>query len=883
MSVEFVGIQLDLRGAEEVYNDLKEIDSLLKSFNGRQKVKSGLTDLKKDAVAARGEIEKLEKELEELREISKLYGKDKPDWVDEDIEEYSNQLKVARDRLKDIKQAEREVQSSTRNMGRTFKEEFNAWSSKIAHVGGAMQSLGNALTRLSTPFKRLMGGTVFAAGYKFLNLMTEGFDSATRRADILATYKPVFKAMGAGLDVEGNWQDQLETAYNKVYESVIGLPTGIDEIVNEWKLLTIATQDYDKAADLAIAANNAILASGADDNAQQIARRELRTLLTTGKLTERQWDSLRKGIPVAWNAIEQDLKEENKISGSLLEALKSGDITANQFADLLIDEGINGKTKAVVNEMLHTYNAATANIRNAFSNMGKNILATLDEILLGATGKDTIDYLIGMKQIIGSFSEGTQGWMRENSDVILNFINAVKGVDWGSLARGFGDGLIKNLEKLTKILEWFEGRDLGWIGRFLAKAPMWGTALTILGGAIKGLRGPLAFIITLFSRGGGLLGGLFGGKGGGVGGGSVIGAGINKGTFLGVGKIGLLSAEITGIIGAITAMATGFAALDMKFLSSAFNSFKKITENLKIGLDNLSQVKESDVDMNAVKDLVKKVSEMYQTLSGIPMSVSVTKRMATSTKNIRNAIWQLRRVAYQINQASGTSVDVGGFQGFVSQIKDAIGSLEDLNQNMELDIKVVLGAGFESSVNGVIDTIKKAKKRIETQTKKEVSFTIPVKVKFSVTSNFASALAKILRQKQTLRDTAGSSTVNYGTPIAPPVRPANGGLIYRAHGGGVPWKRVGTDTVPAMLTPGEYVHNKRAVSMFGIDFMRKVNNLDMKGAMNELMHRAGHMANINRGTSITNNNYNNQKVVINNSNAGAGYTFKTASRFVGAF
>lgn len=87
-----------------------------------------------------------------------------------------------------------------------------------------------------------------------------------------------------------------------------------------------------------------------------------------------------------------------------------------------------------------------------------------------------------------------------------------------------------------------------------------------------------------------------------------------------------------------------------------------------------------------------------------------------------------------------------------------------------------------------------------------------------------------------------------------------------------------------MLTPGEYVQNRRAVSAFGIDFMRKVNNLDMKGAMNELMHRAGGMANINRGTSIVNNNYNNQKVTINNNgNTGAGFTFKSASRFVGAF
>lgn len=192
-----------------------------------------------------------------------------------------------------------------------------------------------------------------------------------------------------------------------------------------------------------------------------------------------------------------------------------------------------------------------------------------------------------------------------------------------------------------------------------------------------------------------------------------------------------------------------------------------------------------------------------------------------------------------------------------------------------LDIEVKLSPMFGSSVKAVKKNIENAKKDIE-KLKAPISYNIPVSITFSVTTNAWSAIKKIQEDRQRVRDARSGLTV-------PRYTEAKGGLIYRAGGGGVPFKRRGTDTVPAMLTPGEYVHNKRAVSAFGIDFMRKVNNLDMKGAMNELMHRAGHMANINRGTSITNNYNNNQKVVINNSNAGAGYTFKTASRFVGAF
>ena len=60
------------------------------------------------------------------------------------------------------------------------------------------------------------------------------------------------------------------------------------------------------------------------------------------------------------------------------------------------------------------------------------------------------------------------------------------------------------------------------------------------------------------------------------------------------------------------------------------------------------------------------------------------------------------------------------------------------------------------------------------------------------------------------------------------------GLLYRARGGlasNPMFKRQGTDTIPAMLTPGEYIHNRDAVSYFGIDFMRKINHKDLTGAL----------------------------------------------------
>lgn len=582
MATELIGIELELRGEEGVYRDLQKLDSLLRSFGGRKVIEIELGKSKQRLL-------ELKSAIEEAQAAINGTG----DRGDKSVKEWKASLKQLQDDYKKTTMRANEL-STVLKSHKSFGQMYKSMSTNIRHAGQNLQTLGNTLTKLGSPMRRLLSGTVFGAGYKLLDLMAEGFSRATQRADILSTYKPVFKAMGAGLDTATDaWEDQLQTAYDKVYDSVVGLPTGIDEIVNEWKLLTIATQDYSKAADLAIASNNAILASGADEAAQATSRRELRTLLTTGKLTERQWDSLRKGIPVAWNAIEQNLKKSGEIEGSLLEALKGQEITAQEFGDMLIEEGISGKTKEVVNEMLHTYNAATANITNAFSNMGKNILATLDEILLGATGKDTIDYLIGMKGVIGSFSEGVQKWLRDNQDALLKFMDAIKNFDYKGFFEGVGNGLRDTLDALTEISTHLSGKGMSRLGYFLTIAAPLGRAITLFGGLLKGLSGPLSLLFTTIWRASmlkGAKGGIFEGIKL-----LLFGKGKDAGDFVAdadkvagatpkLGKFasGLSSffkgwAEVAAMIGGSAFVAWG----SMKLFKGAVSSFKEMVDIIK--------------------------------------------------------------------------------------------------------------------------------------------------------------------------------------------------------------------------------------------------------------------------------------------------------------
>ena len=85
-----------------------------------------------------------------------------------------------------------------------------------------------------------------------------------------------------------------------------------------------------------------------------------------------------------------------------------------------------------------------------------------------------------------------------------------------------------------------------------------------------------------------------------------------------------------------------------------------------------------------------------------------------------------------------------------------------------------------------------------------------------------------------------------------------------------------------MLTPGEYVHRKKAVDYFGTDFMRRVNAMDVRGAMDALLNKASTSIGIGRQSVVNNTVNNNQRVTQNITTNNPAFASMRASRFVGA-
>lgn len=1011
MATEFVGIQLDLMGAEGVKKDLEYLDQLLNSFRGRKKFDIGLNEARKQVVAYKGELEKLKREQSKVEK-----GSD--EWND-----YAAQIEKVRNKLWNAQQAVREFGQASREAGRSFKETFNMISSRVAHIGSAMQSFGNAMTQLTSPFRRLTDGIVMGAGYKALNSFTEGFERGFTRYDTMKKYPKIMAAFGYSAA-------QAEESIKALDLSVRGLPTGLDEMVDLAQRFTATTGDIEKGTKLAIAANNAFLASMSTDTQKYQGMMQLQDVLGGKDMNAREWNSLVSSMTPAIVKMGESLGYTNDNMSEWIQKVRDGKVKNEDFIDALIKIGNEGGVlEAMAQESKNTWQAFFANVGNASSRMLAGIIQSFDEISQAVTGKD-VNQLFA-DTIIPSIDNTTKSikeWIKAHPEEITNFFKNLSKIKIGNFFRGYARGLeimVGLVEKLGTAL----GKHphlMTFLGGFFGMGGTIGKMSTIFGGLLKGTR----HIWGGIGAGGswllkGKLGGIFGkiasifGKkkdiqaagetaktipsvadtfkgafnalsglikaagaitlvagtgfvafkaaksilkdlkemadlinGGGWDNVGYVGAGVvgaigvfvdifsTLGTALGpqgllgvaiasaatlfvggafagnmrlikdgiksihdtileIDKVGEAITNMKGLAGINTGAGSKLQAsvnaireimnvmngknggpMDRGEYSQGLPTFTKFRADALTNIANaITQIQKivdgfnklSALTVNDPSEVIEKIKDACNKLQGI----HGPKTLLKDTTKVADALIQIRRMAYHINQLAGTAVNASGFASFVEQIKSALEELKSLNQTLELDIKVTLGAGFSSSVNGVVKQINSAKTRIDKAMKKiPNSITKSIAVTITANVNTRQAVAAITNGANRVRAIANQQSST---------QRANGGMIYRAGGGGIPWKRRGTDTVPAMLTPGEYVHNKRAVSMFGIDFMRKVNSLDMKGAMNELMHRAGHMANVNRGTNITNNYNNNQKVVINNNSAGAGFTFKSASRFVGAF
>ena len=460
LRLEKISFQFDFHNVQKA---IKEIDAETKEgIQAIQKLNKAFRDTHGVDATWDGYYEKLNQVNHELGEMSVKM----------------NEVNTQSQRLRNLDITPRFDAEKLKNQTTTF----------LTQLGSRVMSLGGALSAITAPIDQFLQGTLYSVAYKGIGKISEGFSRSFSRYDTLSTYPRIMKSLGYSAD-------EADAAVKRLDKSVLGLPTSLDDIVSVQKQFVLASGDMKKATDLAIAANNAFIGGGATEEQRMFGLRQLQDLLSAGKLRTQEWYSLFKSMPAGIKAAGEQLGYTGKKAKDFQRALREGDVSTDDFINAIIKVGLEGgKMYKLAQEMKSTWSAVSANITIAFARMGQHILETLDTVFEAATGKNFLNNIMGLRDYIDGIAEDVQSWVKANPDTIISFFNQIKSIDVAGIAKGMAQAVSQIGGVMLKIINIFGGNGKR-LGKMLIYANIFGKALRIVGGAIKGTAGTAGMLV----------------------------------------------------------------------------------------------------------------------------------------------------------------------------------------------------------------------------------------------------------------------------------------------------------------------------------------------------------------------------------------------------
>ena len=388
----------------------------------------------------------------------------------------------------------------------------NSIGSAFDNLSNFSGSIGNAFTGMSNMFKT----DFLSTASKYLSVMatkavTGSIGDMISRYDILTTFTPYMQVAGVS-------SGTANAALQRVNESILGLPIGLDEAAYRLRRYQMFLGDTKRATDLTIGLQNVLTAGGASESMKNTAYMQIERLLATGDLsTFRQWQSLITGLGVSSKFIADAMSE---IMGypitpqELTVGLNDGTIAVDDFlaAIELLGEDWSQTPFDEVPQFVKDMQSALdiykgtieswqQNIRFAIIRGGTNLIQTLNEVMGQELGLGIVDVLSNVRDNIndifkagGSFIETHPEMLQTGFDIVSGFLERVQGFDWTF----FSENVVTNIGRLFEML--FAGFDAlppGYLEEFAS------FAITIAGpvGAIfNAVQGGLPFMLGVFQR-----------------------------------------------------------------------------------------------------------------------------------------------------------------------------------------------------------------------------------------------------------------------------------------------------------------------------------------------------------------------------------------------
>lgn len=297
--------------------------------------------------------------------------------------------------------------------------EIDADSSKFSAAVGklgdtAKQSLGTAIKG------SFIGNLLANAFSKAAGVISSSLDGAISRVDILNQFPRVMEQLGYGAD-------SASAAIGKMSDHIQGLPTKLDSIAGSVQRVVPKFKDVGKATDVMLAFNDALVAGGQSAQVQEAALEQYVQGISKGKFELEEWRSIQTAMPGQLDAVAQSMLGAGKSSNDLYEALKSGKVSVDDFADAFVkldSEGINGMASFAEQAKTGSAGIATSmsNAANAVTVQIAKIIDKINENGEIAAGFDAIKRAITE---FGGAAVNAVGWVKDNFGTIAPIVAGI--------------------------------------------------------------------------------------------------------------------------------------------------------------------------------------------------------------------------------------------------------------------------------------------------------------------------------------------------------------------------------------------------------------------------------------------------------------------------
>lgn len=209
-------------------------------------------------------------------------------------------------------------------------------ASKSSSTSSSVSSSTQHMTSGFLQMASAMGAVAVAS--KAWDVVKNAVGGAVQRFDTLNKYPKVMSALG--------YSAQDVAASSKTLNNGIqGLPTSLDDITKSAQELAPLTGGANKAAQSAVALNDAFLASSASSADASRGLLQYTQMLSSGKVDMMSWRTLMETMPISLRKVANAFGFTGKSAEQdLYKALQSGQITMDQLNDKFIelDKGASG-------------------------------------------------------------------------------------------------------------------------------------------------------------------------------------------------------------------------------------------------------------------------------------------------------------------------------------------------------------------------------------------------------------------------------------------------------------------------------------------------------------------------------------------------------------